>query len=439
MHLNLFATATGYYVSSWRLPESDPSQFLTLDYFVEVAQRCEAAKLDAVFFADAPALAEHLLVLCPWDALAMISTLIGFTKQIGLVATVSTTFNEPFNLARRLATLDHLSGGRVGWNIVTSYHRAEMENFGLDGVLSHAERYARAEEFLQVVKALWDSWDEDALLLDKDSGRLFDPDRIHPLDHAGEHYRVRGPLSIPRGPQGRPVLVQAGSSEDGVAFAARHAEAIFTAQTDLETSVSFRNRLRDLSTRAGRDPETVKILPGLFPVMGETDAEARARLEELVAVADPKVGIKVISNLFDRDFSQLPLDGPIPDLSTYRTEANQSRAAVYYETAVRENLETLGDWARRMALGSGHLLLIGGYESVADEMERWFVEGACDGFNVQIPVSPGDLRRFLDGVVPRLQQRGVFRREYSGTTLRSHLGLPRPPVERATAARDAIA
>ena len=426
MHINVFATGTGYLQEGWRMPEAEPERMLTLDYFVELAQLCESAKIDAIFFADVSA--PGSFYQCPYDALTLISALAGRTQRLGLVATCSTTFYEPYMLARKLASLDQLSGGRAGWNIVTSFNPREMANYGIEGLPEHARRYARAEEFVEVAKALWDSWDDDALVLDADAGMFIDEHRTRPIDHDGEHFRVAGPGTQPRSPQGWPVLVQAGSSDDGLRFAARHAEILFTAQPEFAAAKAFRGNARERVRQAGRDPDLVKVLPGLVPVLGATEEQARER-EAALATKDFDVAVRQLSAFFgpDVDLARFPLDEPLPDAVLQSTEAHQSRTKLLVERARRERL-TLRELVVRAAFGLGHHVLVGSPEQVADEMQRWFEGGAADGFNVQAPSLPHDLELFTTQVVPILQARGLFRTEYTATTLRGHLGLPRPAV-----------
>ena len=353
----------------------------------------------------------------------------GRPRRIGLIATCSTTYTEPYNLARQFASLDHISGGRVGWNIVTTWLAAAGKNYGDEGQSSHAERYARAEEYMQAVTALWDSWADDAVLDDRAGGRYAAPGRIRPIDHTSEHYHVAGPLNLPRGPQGRPVFVQAGSSETGRGFAARHAEAVFTAQMEKATAVEFYADLKARAAALGRPADQVLVLPGLCPVIGGTEAEAQRIWRELGDLSDPEVGRRRLSGRFGgHDFSHLPLDRPLapedfPDPAT--VQAARSRTEVIVGLVRREK-PTLRQLLGYLAGARGHFVTLGTPEQVADLIEDWFATGAADGFNLMPPVLPAMLGIFIEQVVPLLQQRGLFRTAYTAETLRGHYGLARP-------------
>ena len=354
-----------------------------------------------------------------------LAALAGVTRRIGLIATCSTTYTDPFNLARQFASLDHISHGRVGWNIVTTWLAAASGNFGLSEPLTHAERYERAEEYMVVVKGLWDSWSDDAIIDDRANGVYARAGSIRPMNHVGPHYRVTGPLNIPRGPQGRPVFVQAGSSDTGKAFAARHAEAVFTAQMEKATAVDFYTDLKRQAVAAGRSPDQILILPGLSPVIGGTEAEATRISRELNDLSDPEVGRKRLSGRFGgHDFSHLPLDTPLspedfPDPAT--VQAARSRTEVIVGLVRRELLGY-------MAGARGHYVTSGTPEQIADLMADWFQNGAADGFNLMPPILPAMLEAFIDQVVPLLRRRGLFRSEYTADTLRGHYGLHRPAL-----------
>jgi FMN-dependent oxidoreductase (nitrilotriacetate monooxygenase family) len=431
MHLNLFIQSRGHHEASWRHPKSSPLPLTDIRYYRDLVQRAEAGLFDSIFLADQLALDGDIeragrSWLEPITVLAALAT---GTSKVGLIATASTTYTEPFNLARQFASIDHMSGGRAGWNIVTSWLAAAARNYGGDRQVTHADRYARGEEFVQVVKALWDSWADDAVLDDREGGQYARADRIRPINHEGEHYKVAGPLNIPRSPQGRPVFVQAGSSDTGRRFAARHAEAVFTAQMEKATAQAFYTDLKALAVSEGRAVDQVLILPGLSPLIAGTEAEAQRQARELNDLTDPEVGRKRLSGRFGgHDFSHLPLDKPLspedfPDPST--VEAARSRTEVIVGLVKREK-PTLRQLLAYLAGARGHYTTAGTPEQIADLMESWFADGAADGFNVMPPVLPTMLDVFVTEVIPLLQKRGLFRTEYEGDTLRDHYGLDRP-------------
>jgi FMN-dependent oxidoreductase (nitrilotriacetate monooxygenase family) len=429
MHLNAFLMSSGHHEAAWRLPESNPHADFDVDHWIRLAQIAERGKLDSLFLADGPAL-WHAAEFRPAGALEptlLLTILATATRHIGLIATASTTYNEPYNLARRFASLDHVSGGRAGWNIVTTAGRDAAQNFGLADRPDHADRYRRAAEFVDVSLKLWDSWDDDAAIGDKAAGRFADPNRIHPIEHDGEYYSVRGPLNVPRPPQGHPLLVQAGSSHDGKEFAARYAEAVFTAQQTLGDGQAFYADLKARGVQAGRDPDTIKILPGIVPVLGGTEAEAQARAQQLEDLIVPAYGLRQLATMLEVPVEVLELDKPlttdIPDSDT--VEGAQSRSSLVVTLARREHL-TVRQLLGRLGGGRGHWTFVGTPEQVADELQTWFTNGAADGFNVMAPVLPSGLEDFVDNVVPILRQRGLFRSEYTGRTLRDHYGLARP-------------
>jgi FMN-dependent oxidoreductase (nitrilotriacetate monooxygenase family) len=351
------------------------------------------------------------------------------TSRVGLIATASTTYSEPFNLARQFASIDHISNGRAAWNIVTSWLATAAENYGEAGQVSHADRYARGEEFMEVVKALWDSWASDAIVDDRTAGVYARRERIRPINHRGDFYAVAGPLNMPRCPQGRPVLVQAGSSDTGRRFAARHAEAVFTAHMAKATAQEFYADLKRLATAEGRLPEQVLILPGLSPMIAGTESEAQTLAREVNELADPEVGRKRLSGRFGgHDFSHLPLDRPLtsadfPDPES--VQAARSRTEVILNLVKRDK-PTLRQLLGYLAGARGHFVTAGTPEQIADLIEDWFSDGAADGFNIMPPLLPAQLDVFSAEVVPILQRRELFRTEYTGTTLREHYGLPWP-------------
>ena len=431
MHINLFIQSRGHHEASWRHKGSSRLPLTDIQYSVELAQRAEKSLFDSIFLADVLGLWNDV-EKTPFNWLEPITTLAALsmaTSRIGLIATASTTYTEPYNLARQFASLDHISRGRIGWNIVTTWSPQAGTNFGGIGQVSHGDRYERAEEYMSVVNGLWDSWADDAVLDDRDGGRYADPKRVRPIDHSGPHYKVKGPLNMPRPPQGRPVLVQAGSSDTGRKFAARHAEAVFTAHLETATAKAFYADLKTLAKEYGRDERNVVILPGFSPVIGSTEAEAKRYAEELNELTDTEIGRQRLSLRFGgHDFSHLPLDRPLtvadfPDPS--ENEAARSRTEVFVGF-VREHHPTLRQLLAKLAGARGHFTFEGTPEQVADLMEDWLDNGAADGFNLMPPVLPQMLDVFIAEVIPLLQRRGRFRTEYQGDTLRAHLGLSRP-------------
>lgn len=430
IHLNVFVATTGHHEASWRYPGAQPERIGDVRYYQEIAATAERGKLDSVFLGDHLALASvNYRAEGRFEPLMLLSALAASTTHIGLIATASTTYSEPYNLARQFASLDHISRGRAGWNIVTTWVADVAANFGLPQPLPHAERYARATEYLDVVTKLWDSWEDDAHVIDRAAGIYVDPSRVHAIDHAGTYFKVAGALNVPRPPQGRPVLVQAGSSDDGRAFAAKYAEAIFTAQRELADARAFYADMKARVAALGRDPDALLILPGLSPIVGSTTAEARAIQERLDELTVPALGLKALSSIFDgADFSLLPLDEP-PPLDAFPDPAtlvnSQSRAQLIIDLARRERL-TMRRLLQRLAHARGHRVVVGTPEEVVEQMLDWVEHDAADGFNLVPPVLPQSLDDFVDHVVPILQKRGVFRREYEGATLREHYGLVRP-------------
>jgi FMN-dependent oxidoreductase (nitrilotriacetate monooxygenase family) len=431
LHLNLFIHGRGHHEASWRHPASSPLALTDIRYYQDLAQRAEAALFDSIFLADQLALGDDAAQAArTWlEPVTVLSAVAVATKKIGLIGTCSTTYTEPFNLARQFGALDHISNGRVGWNIVTSWLATAAANYGGAGQVSHADRYARGEEFMTVVKALWDSWAQDAVIDDRDSGRYAKPERIRPINHKGEYYQVLGPLNLPRTPQGRPVFVQAGSSDTGRRFAARHAEAVFTAHLEKATAQAFYADLKALTATEGRSPEQVLILPGLSPMIAATEAEAQRLARELNELSDTEVGRKRLSGRFGgHDFSHLPLDRPlVPDdfPAPSSVEAARSRTEVILNLVRREH-PTLRQLLGTLAGARGHFTFAGTPEQVADLIEDWFTDGAADGFNIMPPLLPSMLDVFSAEVIPLLQRRGLFRTAYAGTTLREHYGLPWP-------------
>ncbi|MFE5185465.1 LLM class flavin-dependent oxidoreductase [Streptomyces sp. NPDC056628] len=430
LHLNAFLMNTGHHEASWRLPESDPYAHVDLAHYVRLARTAERGTFDSLFLADGPQLWSNLAQrpAGSLEPLTLLTALATATEHIGLIATASTSYNSPYNLARKFASLDIVSGGRAGWNIVTTAGAEAARNFGLDAEPAHAERYARAAEFLDVARKLWDSWEDDAIVADKAAGVWGDDSKIHPPRHRGTYFRVEGALNVPRTPQGYPLLVQAGSSEDGKRFAARHAEAVFTAQQTIEDARAFYADLKARTAEAGRDPDHIKVLPGIVPVIGSTEAEARAAERVLEDHIVHTHGVARLESLLQLEPGTLELDGPLPAglPSEDAVEGAKSRYTLVVQLARRERL-TVRQLIGRLGGGRGHLTFAGTPEQVADAIETWFTQGAADGFNIMPPVLPSGLDAFVDQVVPILRERGLLRTAYGPRrTLRERYGLPRP-------------
>jgi FMN-dependent oxidoreductase (nitrilotriacetate monooxygenase family) len=433
LRLGAFLYPTGHHVAAWRHPHALADAGSNFSHYAQLARAAEAAKFDLVFLADGSGTrgdnvdflsrTAHSYV-AQFEPITLLSALAAVTERIGLVGTASTTFNEPYHIARKFASLDHLSGGRAGWNLVTSSSEHEAKNFNFDEHLAHARRYERATEFADVVSGLWDSWDDGAFVHDKAAGRFFDPSKRHVLNHRGEFFKVRGPLNVARAPQGHPVVVQAGSSEAGKALAARTAEVIFTAQQTTADAVAFYADVKGRLAQYGREPDDLKIMPGVMPIVGRTESEARDRFAELQALIDPAVGLAMVSTLTGGfDLSGYPLDGPIPELP--ETNASKSRQTLTLDLARRENL-TIRELYLRVAGARGLWQVVGTPEQIADALEERFVNYGADGFNVMPALLPDTLNDFIELVLPELRRRGLFRSEYEGRTLRENLGLKRP-------------
>jgi FMN-dependent oxidoreductase (nitrilotriacetate monooxygenase family) len=431
LRLGAFMRPISIHTAAWRYPGAWPDANFNLRHIVTLAQKLERGRFDAFFMAD------HLAVLnMPMDALKRSATVTSFepltllsalamvTEHIGLIATASTTFEEPFHVARRFASLDHISGGRAGWNLVTTSNPQAALNFGLTEHVEHDERYRRGREFFDVVTGLWDSWADDAFIRDVESGVYLDPAKLHVLDHKGAHLSVRGPLNIARPIQGWPVVVQAGASDAGRQVAAETAEVIFGSANNLADGRSFYSDIKNRMRKIGRNPDHMKILPGAFVVVGDTKAEAEAKKARLDSLVHPDSGMASLSVQLGTDASAFDIDGPLPEIP--ETNASRSGRQKLVNKARRENL-TVRQLAQYVGGAFGSLELIGTPSSIADEMEEWLSTEACDGFNVMFPFLPAGLDDFVDRVIPELQRRGIFRQEYEGRTLRENLGLPRPP------------
>ena len=429
LHLGAFMRPVSIHTGAWRYPGAYPDANFNFGHLKRFARKLEAGKFDAFFMAD------HLAVLnMPVEALkrshtvtsfepfTLLSALAGATERIGLVATASTTFDAPYHIARRFASLDHISGGRAGWNIVTTSNPDAALNFGLDAQVEHGERYDRAREFYDVVTGLWDSFADDAFIRDRESGLYFDPEKMRRIDHKGEHLSVRGPLNIARPPQGWPVIVQAGASEPGRQLAAETAEVVFAAHGTLAAGQAFYADVKGRMDKIGRNPDHLKVLPGVLTVVGDSVEEAREKRALLDSFVHYDSAIASLSIALGHDATGFDPDGPLPEIP----ETNHSKSGRERTIALarRENL-TVRQLAQRLG-GYGGLAFVGTPKTIADEMEQWLTERGSDGFNVMFPYLPEGLDDFVDKVVPELQRRGLFRREYQGPTLSDHLGLPRP-------------
>src|SRR6195256_3606855 len=433
MRLGAFFNPTGHHVASWRHPRAQADAGINFQHYLEITRTAERAKLDMVFLADnvcvrdakMEALCRSAQYIANFEPLTLLSALAPLTSHIGLVATASTSYNEPFHVARKFASLDHLSGGGAGWNLVTSGQEAEARNFSRDQHYLHGERYERAREFARVVLGLWDSWDDDAFIRDKESGQFFDPAKLHVLDHKGESYTVRGPLNVPRTPQGHPVIVQAGGSEDMIKVAAEFAEVIFCAPLTLAAAQKFYADLKGRVAGHGRAGGEVKIMPGLSAIIGRTEAEAHEQYEYLQSLIHPIVAREILSMVLGHvDLSSYSLDDPLPE-NLPLSNASQSTFQYVTDMARKEKL-TMRQVALRVAGARGKSVVKGTPLAVADQMETWFREDGCDGFNLMPPFLPGGLDDFIEMVLPELRRRGLFRTEYEGRTYRENLGLPRP-------------
>lgn len=444
LHLGAFMRPVSLHTGAWRYPGAYPDANFNFAHLKQFAQTLERAKFDAFFMAD------HLAVLnmpidslkrshtvTSFDPLTLLPALAAVTEKIGLVATASTTFDQPYHVARKFASLDHISGGRAGWNLVTTSNPDAALNFGMDDHMEHGERYKRAREFFDVVTGLWDSWADDAFIRDVESGIYFDPDKLHVLNHKGEYLSVRGPLNIARPIQGWPVIVQAGASDAGRQIAAETAEAVFTAQPTLEHGKAFYADVKGRTEKAGRNPDYVKILPAAMALVGESIQEAQDKRAKLDSLVHYDSGLASLSIAIGHDASKFDPDAPLPDIP--ETNASKTARQNVIDLA-RDTGMTVRQIAQRLGGYSG-LAFVGTPQTIADEMQTWLEERGSDGFTVNFPYLPGGLDDFCAKVVPELQRRGIFRTEYEGSTLREHLGLPRPENQffRAGARRTAQA
>ena len=438
MKLTAFCHPPGH----WRMPGAAPAD-MDFDEVVQLAQVAERGLFDMLFFQDSAAVAPAFYLsggsaealaesgrCVRLEPLTMLAALATVTKNLGLISTATTTYNDPFSIARKFATIDHISKGRAGWNLVTSQNVDEALNFSQDAHMDHALRYERAQEFYDVVTGLWDSWEDDAVIRDKSTGRYIDPAKLHVLKHQGKHFKVHGPLNVARSPQGYPIVAQAGSSEPGRELAARTAEVVFTAQVDLGEAQAFYADVKGRMARYGRNPDHMKIMPGIRYVLGDTYAAAKADYDMMVAEASDDGALASVQRLAGGlDLKQFDLDGPLPELPP--SNAAKARQQMLIDLARRENL-SIRELGRRFTFSLGHMVYIGTPMGLADFMEDWFTKGAADGFTMLSPYFPKPLEDFVDKVVPELQRRGIFRTRYDGPTLRENLGIPFRPNRHAS-------
>lgn len=425
LHLNLFIFACGHHQAAWRHPESPVDRLGDIRYYEELARIAERGRFDAVFFADGHS-NDNVADGPRWflEPLTMLAAMARATERVGLISTVSSTFFTPFHAARMLASLDHISGGRMGWNVVTSMFDIEARNHGYDAMPAHEQRYARAEEFVDVALRLWDSWSDHALARDR-GGAYARPEAVQPIHHQGPFFRVDGPLTVPRSPQGHPVLFQAGASGPGRDLAARRAEAIYAVAYDLPAAQAYYRDIKRRVREAGRS-DPVPIMPGLVTYVGSTEAEARARQRELDELLPTQASLRQLSGFVGQDCSDWELDAPVPALPPLeKFSGPQGRYGTILRIIETEK-PTVRQLLGRLAAGGGHCTMVGTPEHIADQMALWLHNEGADGFNLMPPALPGSLEDFVDHVVPVLQRRGLFRRDYAGTTLREHLGLARP-------------
>jgi FMN-dependent oxidoreductase (nitrilotriacetate monooxygenase family) len=435
MHLGMSIRGLGYHPAAWRHPDVPADGTLRIEHYVRSAQAAERGKIDLVFFADGIGIRERDLPrgslarsgyeIVEMEPMTLLPALAMVTRRIGLVTTASTTYNEPYHIARKFATLDLISKGRAGWNVVTSWSEAEARNFNRDRHVDYETRYDRAKEFLEVVRGLWDSWEPGAFLFDKESGRFFDEGKAHPLNHVGTHFKVRGPLNVACMPQGHPVIFQAGASDQGREIAAATADVVYAVVDGLDKAQAYYADLKGRMARYGRDKDDLKIMPALRPVVGRTREEARAKFEQLQSLLDPLVGLARLHSTFG-DLSGYPLDGPVPLEALGPMELRSIGEARL--ARVREENPTIRELYLQVA-GMGGFCLIGTASDIADVMEQWIEEEGCDGFNITPTHLPAGCEDFVDLIVPELQRRGRFRTEYEGVTLRENLGL-KPAVNR---------
>ncbi len=427
MRLGVFLAGTGSNMASWRHPDAVADGAINLEYYLDLTRKAEASKLDFVFFGDGLYISEksHPNFLNRFEPLTLLAYLAAHTSHIGLAATLSTTYSDPFTVARQFATIDHVSNGRAGWNIVTSPLEGSALNYSRAEHPQHDLRYRMADEFLEVTKGLWDSWEEGAFVRNKETGQFIDPSKMHRLDHQGEFYSVQGPLALSRSKQGRPVLIQAGSSEAGKNFASKHADVIFTGQGSIPAAREFYEDVKERAARHGRNPEDLLILPGCAPIVGDTEEAAERKYREIAGLVEVEDALNYLGRYFnDMDFSPYGLDEPFPELGDFARNGWESATDKLKQLAQEERL-TLREMALRTT--TPKTVFMGTPERVADTMQEWFEAGVVDGFMMNAAVLPVGLTDFLDGVLPILKKRGLFRAEYEHWTLHENLRLPIPP------------
>ncbi|WP_241958862.1 LLM class flavin-dependent oxidoreductase [Mammaliicoccus sciuri] len=423
--LGLFLAGYGHHVASWRHEKAIEKGPMDLNHLINTAQLAEKGLFDLVFLADSLFVSEssHPNILSRFEPFTLLSVLSTATTNIGLAATASTTYSEPFHIARQFSSLDHLSHGRAAWNIVTSSITSTAENFNGTKLMEHELRYERANEFVEVTNKLWRSWDKGALVRDKETGEFIDASKLHTIDHEGKHFKVRGPLNIERSPQGRPLLIQAGSSPTGTDLASKVADVIFTAQTQIEDAQNFYKQLKEKVSKHNRNPEEVYIMPGLFPILGDTEEEAHQNYQEIQDLILPEVGLSILAPYVGNiDLSQYDLDAKFADLDLSTGNGVQSRFEIILKEAIKDDL-TLEEVYKKVAGSRGHHIFVGTPEQLADKMEEWFKSSAADGFNIMPPILPSQFELFINNVIPILQERNLYKETYSEGTLRQKLGL----------------
>lgn len=429
MKMGMFLRPAGHHVAAWRHPNAQADAGWNFSRYLELARLAEQGLFDMLFLADTAGVpSDHLptasqTAYVAWiDPFTTMAALATATRNIGLVCTASTSFEEPYGLARKFASLDLVSGGRGGWNLITSVNPLEWRNFGFEAQTQRDQRYARAREFARIVQGLWDSWDDGAFVVNRQSGVFFDPAKLHALKHKGEFFQVHGPLNVARSPQGQPILVQAGASDDGKDLAAETADVIFAAHPTLEGARAFYSEMKQRVAAYGRDPSQLLIMPGFQATIGRSEQEAQDKFEMLQNLISPAVGVRHLSQYINYDLSGHPIDAPLPEIPL--SNLNFSRTETLFKLARQENL-TIRQLYHRIAGGRGHFQVQGTPQQIASLMEEWFTTGAADGFNFMAPVLPGGLEDFIELVIPELQRRGLYRVNYEASTLRGNLGLPR--------------